>query len=778
MKTRRTTNIPHALSEILTSTTSLAQILEATVGIVAEQLRADVCSIYLLDLFSGRLRLVASRGFKEGALGRVSLGPDEGITGTVVSTMSSIASEDAKEHPSYRYFPATGEEEFSAYLGAPLSVGRRPVGAIVLRNRERRSYTEYQKKTLQTVAAQLVGVIENARLVEALDQPDGGRAYFEELHKWNRGLREYRPTQDGHGEVILRGTAGSHGVAIGKAVVRGSSDPTSELHMSPESAEEERQRLGVAIERTGSDLAHIHAAAERETGEEHALIFSAHLLILSDPTLRGRIEALIDDGLSATQAAHRVFADVEAQLRGLGDPYLKERAEDILDLRARLLGHLTDPATRTQDLSDRIVAAERLSPSMIIELRAEGVLGVATERGGDTSHGALLARAMGVPAVTAVPELMRNVLPGDDLILDGSTGTVIVRPQPETLSKYQEKARRCVASAERLAGISQSPAQSLDGRSVKLLANVGLAAEIDEVAGRGAQGIGLYRTEFLFLGRTDHPTSEEQTRVYRAACDCVPDGPIYFRLLDVGGDKWYARLTLAGEANPALGYRSVRLLLDAPCVFKEQVEAVLRAAGEREVGIIVPLVTDLEEARRAKTLIREVHDYLSESEADPVTMPRIGIMIEVPAAAEIASHLAEEADFLSLGTNDLVQFTLAADRENARVAHRGTPFHPGVLSLVRRTIDAGRSVGKPVGCCGELAAVPELAILLLAMGVDYLSLAPVSIPRVKLAIQHNDIGKLEARLDEILALPEASLVENMLREAVVKPRWKEGRRLE
>lgn len=754
-------NIPHALSLLIRRSLSLTELLDNTVELVASEMGTDVCSIYLMDPKDHRLRLMATRGLDKAALGRVVLALGEGLTGIVVSEMRYLAVEDASTHPGFRYFPETREEQFHSYLGVPMAIRNRPVGAIVVQTREKRQYSPEEIEMLTTIAAQLVGVVENARLVNALDQGEEGQVYLQEVRSWNAARL------DDAGPMVadqrLKGNAASPGVVMGKALFRGSYDLRFEVRDEPHRGDQaEIARLALSIERTREDILRIQEAAEREADEEHALIFSSHLLLLNDPTLIHRLEAAITGGATAPRAIFRVLGEIEAQLLDVKDSYIQERVEDIRDLRSRILSHLLEEKTSLSSLGDEVVVTVGIPPSLVVELKAQGARAIVTERGGLTSHGALLARSMGIPAVTGVPNLVKAVRNGDTLIVDGGEGLVIARPSPATEAEYRAREARIASERARRRLERDKPAQTLDGVRVALLANIGVAADLDRAVENGAEGIGLYRTEFPFLIREDFPTREEQARIYRRAYDFFPHGPINFRVLDVGGDKLIPSLARTPEPNPGLGYRSLRLLLHHPRVLEEQVQAFLRASAGRPLGILLPMVTSIPELRQARACIRQAIDGLEDNNL--VRDPPVGVMIEVPAAVEIASLLAREASFFSIGSNDLIQFALAADRENERVAAFGDPYHPAVLGMVRRTIEAGRAAGIPVGLCGEMAADPGLAVLLVALGIDSLSISPNAIPEVKEAIRRQKIEPLRADLERVLGLDDAGAV----REAVAK----------
>jgi phosphoenolpyruvate-protein phosphotransferase len=412
-------------------------------------------------------------------------------------------------------------------------------------------------------------------------------------------------------------------------------------------------------------------------------------------------------------------------------------------------------------MSDKIVIARGIPPSLVVELKAEGARGIITERGGPTSHGALLARSMGVPAVTGIVDIVLAVRSGDTLIIDGGTGKVIGSPSEPTLRRYEEnmdRLRSRKASNLRFRGL---PGCTRDGAIVSLQANIGVATDLALARENGAEGIGLYRTEFPFLIREDFPTQEEQVRIYRKAYEYFPAGPVHFRLLDLGGDKFLYRNTLDPDRNPFRGYRSIRVLLENPGVLKDQVKAFLKSAGDRPLGILIPMVSSLSELRAALRNIREAIADLDDPRCN--RSPQIGAMIEVPAAVELAAEIAREVDFFSIGSNDLTQYTLAVDRENERAASRDDVYHPAILRLIRRAIEAGHAAGKKVALCGELASRPRLALVLVAMGIDALSLTPGAIPEIKRALASNEIRALREQIDSIIALGDAAEVKAAVR---------------
>ena len=755
-------SIPHKLSLVIQRSHSLLEILQNAVEIIVEEMGTDVASIYLLDPDGERLRLMASQGLDPAAVGKVAVRLGEGLTGTVVARMEPIATEDAPSHPIYLYFPETREEQFRSYLGIPMGIRNRPVGAVAVQTRDKRQFSQLEIETLSTIAAQLVGVVENARLIEALDHGDTA-GYLDEVRRWRGTARPSRRRESARGETVLQGSPASGGIAIGRAVFRGAHDVDSEdgdaTGLGPE---EERRRCEEAFDETRREILEIQKAAEREADEEHALIFSSHLLLLNDPVLERRLVEAIDAGKTAHVAVSESLRSFEERLMDVRDPYIQERVEDIRDLRSRILGHLLHPGETGPQLRERIVVTHGLPPSLVVELKAEGALGLVTEVGGRTSHGALLARSMGIPAVTGLADFAQVVHSDDLLIIDGNSGSIIVRPMDETLSDFEERVQRqALLDAESLE-YRDRRAATHDGLEVDLQANIGVAADLRVARDNGADGVGLYRTEFPFIVRERFPTREEQIKIYARAYEFFPHGQVRFRLLDLGGDKFVHGDEVEASRDPFHGYRSIRVLLDYPNVLRDQVQAFAMAASTRPLSILIPLVSTLDEVRQVKALVEKAIASLPGSSM--FQKPQIGAMVELPAAVEIAGPLAREVDYLSVGSNDLIQYSLAADRENPSAAAIADPYHPAILRMIRRTIDAAHAVGKPVTVCGEIASDERLALALVAMGVDALSVSPGAIPRLKHDLAAGDASKLRERLDDLLEQGEAAVLKEALGE--------------
>jgi phosphotransferase system, enzyme I, PtsP len=725
-------NVRRELLHILEQAHSLAPILEAATRVVANRLDADRCSAFLID--------------EEGELARYAADTQDAARRDD-DEMRRLASEVVAARHGIAQRGAT-----VSLLASPLLLRDRMLGALVLLRSGHAEFAATDVETLTTACAQLVGIIENARIIDALDR--GQRPTVRAPH----GLTAAESTD---GERILRGVGASPGIAIGAAVFRGAFVVGAAARAPAGPASAERQRVRTAIEKTRNDLLRIQIAAAREIDEEHALIFASHLLLLNDSMLLDRIDHEITSGMSAPVAVDDVLDEFETRLRLVPDPYLQEKTEDIADLRSRLLGHMLDTGDRAL-LGRRVVLSSSIRPSLVIELKAEGAQALVAEVGGATSHGVLLARAMGIPAVTGITDMLTAVSPADRLIVDGTTGVVVVRPSEDTVARYEREHRRAEQGRTEFAKFRDVLARTADGVRVELQANIGVASDILVARDNGAEGIGLYRTEFPFIVRDAFPTLEEQARIYRKAYELFPNGRINFRILDLGGDKFVAGSSIAMARSAFHGYRSIRVLFDHPDVLRDQVQALALAAGDRPLHILIPMVTSIEDLRRAKAIIAEALAAIDGRQAQRT--PEIGAMIEVPAAVEIAGDIAKQVDFLSIGTNDLMQYALVVDREDARMAPLSDPYHPAILRMVARVIAAARNAGKTVGVCGEIAVRPDMALALMALGIDSLSVVPTAIPELKQALARLRLAPLQQAIADILALPDALSIAAALRE--------------
>jgi phosphoenolpyruvate-protein phosphotransferase (PTS system enzyme I) len=587
-----------------------------------------------------------------------------------------------------------------------------------------------------------------------------------------RGSRVGRP---GKGERVRSASAGAPGIALGPASVWKSARPRPVVAaLDPE---EEGQRLARAVEAARRQLADVIARITAEVGEREGRLFKSHLALLEDPLLMAPAHEGISSRRCAEEAVESSVAALVARFEALTDARLRERAADIRDVGQRLLDNLS--VARSPDRtppSGSIVCAPSLNPSDVNRLAGAGAAGFVLAEGGPTSHAVILARAFGLPVVLGARSVLDEVRDGDPLAMDGAEGTLVIRPSRATADGYRWRMveqRR----TRRGKGLTDRPTVTRDGQRVMVRANVAGLGDIAAARAAGAEGVGLLRTEFLFLGRDTLPSEEEQLAAYRQIVAAMEPLPVVFRVLDAGADKPLPGIPAPAEANPALGLRGIRLCLNREDVFRTQLRALVRASRHGELAILLPMVTDVGELRQARRILAEVEGALS-ARGGPAAVS-LGVMVETPAAALIVGALAKEADFFSVGTNDLVQYILGVDRQSETVAALYQPFHPAVLRLLRHVAETATAQGKPTNVCGEMASDPLAVPLLVGMGFDALSVAPSAIAAVKRAVR--GVRRSEARrlVDEVLDLPMAADVLERLRRFVAEgegPRVRQDRR--
>lgn len=569
--------------------------------------------------------------------------------------------------------------------------------------------------------------------------------------------------------LIKRGIPVSPGVAIGPALVLGSeSFRIPRRFVSIDAVDTELARFHAALDATRNEIVSNERLAAERLGAQYAAIFTAHLMLTQDEKLIQEIETLIrQKSFSPEFAVSRVLRQYAKRFENIGDQYFSERALDLFDLEKRLLKHLL--GERREELSNLtmpvLLLAHNLTPSETAGLNKRFIMGFATEVGGHTSHTAILAGALELPAVVGIGKFLADVSGGEIIIIDGSHGTVIIDPDEETLSKYQDSEERFRSFSKRLESLRQLPSETQDGVAISLFGNIEFPEEAVAAAQRGAEGIGLYRTEFLYLQSQKEPTEEDHYRAYRAVLQAFPEQPVIIRTLDLGADKMPGplRAEYPDEVNPALSSRSIRLSLQHIELFKTQLRAILRAAAHGDLRIMFPLVSTLLEYRQAKMILGDVIEDLEEHRIEFRRDVPVGMMVEVPAAAILAEEFAREVDFFSIGTNDLIQYTLAVDRGDPAVAGLYRAGDPSILKLLRMVIHAAQKHGIEVSVCGQMSSDPIFIPLLVGMGLRKLSVTPHAIPELKEVIRSLTISKAERIAKRAEALDLARDVESYLR---------------
>jgi phosphoenolpyruvate-protein phosphotransferase len=561
------------------------------------------------------------------------------------------------------------------------------------------------------------------------------------------------------------GIPASPGISHGPAFVYQEQD-LSVPRRQIQDTEAELKRLEKAITIASEQITNLQTKAETETGVEEAAIFEAHALFLQDPTLITAVHEAIQGKKMNAEAAWIDAIEVNAaNLEALEDEYFRARAADVRDVGQRVLRILLGVAE--SDLADlttpSIVLAYDLTPSDTVRLDKSLVTGFCTAEGGPTSHTAILAKALGLPAVVGLGRSILDLKHGDPLLIDGSRGEAIAFPDEKTIQEFENRRMEIEAQARAELETAHEPAVTTDGHQVEVVANIGSPQEAQFALDQGAEGIGLLRTEFLYLERQEAPNEQEQLAAYEAILDVMQDRPVVVRTIDVGGDKELPYLDLGIEANPFLGWRAIRMSLDKPDLFKTQLRALWRASPGHDLRIMFPMIATLDEVRRARDLLQEAHDEVVAAGYDMTGRIQVGIMVEVPSVAVLADLFAREVDFFSIGTNDLTQYTLAAERTNEKVAHLGDGCHPAVLRQIHRVLEAAHHEGIWVGLCGELAGDPDAVPILLGLGLDEFSMAPSSIPHAKTIIRSWSRADAQNLAAQVLDLDSAEAVREYVR---------------
>ncbi|ADE14237.1 phosphoenolpyruvate-protein phosphotransferase [Nitrosococcus halophilus Nc 4] len=709
-------SLSHIVREV-----SLAASLEEVLQVIVVQTRkvmaVDVCSVYLTES-DGSHVLMATQGLHPEAVGLVRLISREGLVGLVAERAEPVNLENAAAHPRFKFIPGSGEEPFRAFLGVPVLHQRELLGVLVVQQQAARQFTEADVSFLFTLAAQLGGVIAHARASGVLQKPKGGR-------------------NGDASERYLTGIAGAPGVALGKGVVIYSA---ADLDTVPErqavDAGEEERVFRLAVAHVSREMQSLGNHLERSLANEYRALFKAYAMLAGSHSLVEATVERIRAGEWAPSALSAVIKEQAKRLETMEDPYLRERANDLREIGRRILAYLQNAAPVNLEYpEDTILVGENLTAMDLAEVPIKRLVGVLSAHGSGFSHVAILAHAMGIPAIMGISTGNLGQLDQRELILDGYQGRVYLEPSAPVRREFARLAREERQFTEDLKCLRELPAKTPDGFQVHLYANIGLLADTEPSLAAGAEGVGLYRTELPFMVRDRFPTEEEQYAMYRQLLQAFAPSPVVLRVLDVGGDKFLPYFSIR-EANPFLGWRGIRVVLDHPEIFLTQVRAALRAAeGLNNLSLLLPMISSVSEVEEATRLVRQAYEEL-ENEGIEVAWPCMGAMIEVPAAVYQVEALARRVDFLSVGTNDLAQYLMAVDRSNERVAGLYNSLHPAVLAAILKIVEAGRRQHKPVSVCGEMAGEPTATILLLGMGVDNLSVTAGDLPRVKWVIRN------------------------------------------
>ncbi|MBD1229170.1 phosphoenolpyruvate--protein phosphotransferase [Xenorhabdus griffiniae] len=696
---------------------NLSEALELLVNETCLAMNTDVCSIYLADHQRQCYYLMATKGLRKPRGQAISLSFDEGVVGQVGRLSELINLADVREHPSFKYIPQVREESLRAFLGVPIIYRRQLQGILVVQQYERRLFNESEESFMVTLAMQLAAVLAQAQ---------------------TKGLfGRYRQTR-------IKALAISNGIVM----AQGWQDRSQPLLEQVTEAltldcQAERSRLTLALEETTAECRRISKRFTANSQKESAAIFDLYSHLLNDPQLKRDLFCAVDNGFVAEWAIKTVIEKYAEQFARLQDLYMRERASDLRALGQRVLFHLIGSSTGSRQWPERfILVADELSANLLAELPKDQLVGVIVRDGATHSHSAILVRAMGIPAIMGA-DIQLELLHNRTLILDGYRGEIFIEPEPLITQEYQQIIEEEQVLSKLAEYEQQKQARLKSGERVLVQLNAGLSLKHERQIEDNIDGIGLYRTEIPFMLHSGFPSEDEQKNRYQEILELFPDKPVVLRTLDIGADKQLPYMPI-NEENPCLGWRGIRITLDQPEIFLIQLRAMLKANAQTgNLKILLPMVTSIEEIDEARKLIERAKIEVEQTLAETITMPQIGIMLEVPSALFLLPQLKQRIDFVSIGTNDLTQYLLAVDRNNTHVASLYDNLHPAVIRALKLAFDECQRLNLPISVCGEMAGLPMGTLILLGLGYRSLSMSGHSIPRVKYLLRHLDAKELE-----------------------------------
>ena len=713
------------LREVMASEADGEARLNQLVRLIANNMVAEVCSVYLRRA-GDVLELFATHGLNPDAVHQTRLRVGEGVVGDVALQAKSLALSDAREHPSFAYRPETGEEEFHSMLGVPVLRGGKVIGVLAVQNRTQRHYTEDEIETLQTIAMVTAELVNQPGFISAAEMR--------------------LADSDSMLPARLTGIRLNGGPAIGHAVLH---QPRPVIRaVIADDVQLEEERLKSAFNRMHTALDSMLEDTALQDQGEHRDVLETYRLIAEDRGWLKRIREAIAGGLTAEAGVLKVQDETKARLRKLNDPFLRERMTDFTDLANRLLQHLSedyagDEIEEEEAPDDMIVVAQSMGPAELLDYDRDRVRAVVLEEGSPTSHVAIVARALDIPVVGRVKGLLARVEPGDTVIVDGEHAQVFLRPGEDVQANFRDTVQDREAKAEIRSAMRELPAVTADGVEISLHLNVGLLVDMVALHETGAEGVGLYRTEIPFMVRSAFPGVTEQAELYERVFDLADGKPVVFRTLDIGGDKALPYLDEPRDENPAMGWRAIRIAMDRPAMLRQQMRALIRAAKGRDLHIMFPMISEVAEFVAARNFLDIELERAGKAGREVPAAVSVGAMLEVPALIWQLPALAKVVDFVSVGSNDLVQFLYASDRGNPRLAQRYDPLSPPVLTMLRAVADACGTAGTPLTVCGEMAGTPLEAMTLLGLGFRRLSMSPPAVEPVKAMLRSLNVRELE-----------------------------------
>jgi|TARA_Y100000294_G_scaffold132364_1_gene124855 phosphotransferase system enzyme I (PtsP) len=737
------------MSRIITSSHNADETLSRTATLIAERMHVDASSIYIYDVSQNQLILKATHGLNPKVVEEVRMSPSEGLVGLVHERCEAVQASKMQDHPRFKHFPQTNEIRFSSFLGVPLVEHRKSFGVLVAHTEDSRVFVGDEIEMLKAIAAQISSLVSKALLLKQLDLA-------------TQAIQP-RVSPSASASIHLSGTPVGTGIALGKAIQLHPGTPEEPPRETSNPPEGELQDFHSALEHTINDTIKLVEKISGDVGTEEAAIFHVHLMFLEDQHFQGKIEKYILEGNSVSWSIYETIQEYLSAFSQIDDPYLSEKGADLKDVGYRLL-HFLGHELLAETEKEGILVIEELLPGDMARLDANRIKGIITSSGGIVSHAAILARSLRIPGICLDLDLMKRIHEGDLIALDGKNGSAVVHPGEELMAAFKRRVVLEEQHQEHLDQFREKPCRTQDGVEMKVLANIALENDLNQLFRHGAEGIGLYRTEIFFLSLDRYPEIEEQVEVYQRVFESIPqEQPLMIRTLDLGADKAAPYMGYPQEGNPYLGCRALRRQLRKPRVLKNQLKSILLASGRREkLSLIFPMVTDVQEIRQAKQLLHECVTDLGD-DFNGSKLPEIGMMFEVPSSFMISDRFMKEIDFCAIGSNDLTQYLLAVDRNNPQISHLYDPLHPAVLQLIQILIKNADRYQKPVELCGEMASDTDGAVILAGLGLRIFSMNAPLIPTIKERLSMISMPDAERLAREALKSESALQVRNLVR---------------
>ena len=734
------------LSGLFSDTTSLDGFLQKIVEMISSHMHSEVCSIYIYYENTNELVLRATKGLKPEAIGKVKMKLGEGLTGIALKELRPVSEKYASKTPGYRYFPEIGEEQYESFLAVPIVRGTNRIGAVVIQNSQKNYFSEEDTKVFRAITSQLANTIETAKLLISLNE----KSSLPALSVISKDLH------------YIKGRIGCEGYSFAEAVVHEQSAilvlPLHDAGKTQFTLEDFYR----AVQSTEQQLEALQKQIEEKLSDVASLIFTAQILMLKDPAFLDAIVNAIKAGSNPPDAVRHVVTQYAAMFDGLPNQYLRDKKHDVLDIGNRLLENLVGILDAQHDLNGKIVISRQLYPSDILKFSSLNVKGIILLSGGVASHLTILAISLGLPVVFCEEPGLLKIAIGTKIILDADQGNIYVNPTNDVIETFKNKEKDREFAAK-LKGEIKEKTTTLDGTAVDLMANINLLSDLVAARQYKAQGIGLYRTEFPFIVRSDFPSEEEQLSIYTKLVNGMPGKEITFRTLDIGGDKVLSYYDNGNEENPFLGMRSIRFSLRHKDVFAQQIRAILRAGVGANIRIMFPMISSLDEFLEAKDFVHQCIGELKREGIECHDTPPIGMMVELPSVIEIIDELAQAADFFSIGTNDFIQYMLAVDRTNEKVADFFLPHHPGVLRALSRVAKAAKHHSKDVSVCGLMAHQEKFVPYLLGIGIRKFSIDSRYLYKIQRAVERVDIKTAVVETENILSRKMVRDIESLLK---------------